>query len=178
MSYSSNKSSETSTAEKLTARNVKAIADLEKAAHAPKTISDRIADKITQFCGSMAFLWVHVAWFAIWIGINRGMGSQALDPFPFFILISENRQSREDERRSHLDLQINLLSEQENTEMLRMLTAISEKLGLTAHSNREVSALKEVTEPGKLAEQIEEVLDEKKIRDEPTCGASNGPKAP
>ena len=34
------------------------------------------------------------------------------------------------ERRNHLDLQINLLSEQENTKMLKMLEQISKKLGI------------------------------------------------
>ena len=46
-----------------------------------------------------------------------------------FILISQNQDTRISERRNHLDLQINLLSEQENTKMLMMLQAIAEKVG-------------------------------------------------
>jgi uncharacterized membrane protein len=46
-----------------------------------------------------------------------------------FILISQNHDTKISERRNHLDLQINLLSEQENTQMLTMLRAIAEKVG-------------------------------------------------
>lgn len=104
-------------AEDLTARNVQTIAELEKATTGPAAFSDRLADRITTFCGTMSFLWLHVAWFAVWIGGNLSFGGKALDPYPFnfltlmvsleaiflstFILISEIRQSRMSERRSH-----------------------------------------------------------------------------
>jgi uncharacterized membrane protein len=31
-------------------------------------IDNRIADRITQFAGSMAFVWIHVIWFGVRIG--------------------------------------------------------------------------------------------------------------
>jgi uncharacterized membrane protein len=31
---------------------------------------NRIADKITAFAGSMAFVYLHVIWFAFWIGFG------------------------------------------------------------------------------------------------------------
>ena len=43
-----------------------------------------------------------------------------------FILISQNRSNLQADQRNHLDLQINLLSEEENTKMLQMLQAICE----------------------------------------------------
>jgi uncharacterized membrane protein len=59
------------------------------------------------------------------------------DPFPFslltsivsleaiiltlFVLATQNRLTREADKRAHLDLQVNLLSEQEMTIMLKML---------------------------------------------------------
>ena len=92
----------------------------------------------------MAFVWVHVAWFAAWIVWNTILPIANLNPFPFsfltlavsleaiflstFIMISENRQERVSERRSPLDLQINLLSEQENTKKLELLGKIGEML--------------------------------------------------
>jgi hypothetical protein len=36
--------------------------------------------------------------------------------------VSQNRAARISEKRGHLDLQLNLLSEQENTKMLRAAT--------------------------------------------------------
>ena len=93
-----------------------------------------------------------------------------IDPFPFtfltlvvsleaiflstFILISQNHDSKISERRNHLDLQINLLSEQENTQMLVILRAIAEKVGANLSSHDQVEALSEETKPQRLVKQI------------------------
>src|SRR5438874_3809434 len=66
---------------------------------------NRIADKITLFAGSMAFVYVHVVWFGLWIGLG-------VERYPFglltmivsleaiflstFVMISQNRA---DQRR-------------------------------------------------------------------------------
>jgi uncharacterized membrane protein len=44
-----------------------------------------------------------------------------------FILISQNHETRLSERRNQLDLQVNLLSEQENTKMLTIIERIAKK---------------------------------------------------
>jgi len=158
--------------EELTAQNVRSISELEQAAQAQQTRADRVADKITRFCGSMPFVWVHVVWFGGWIGANTLLPMKPLDPFPFnfltlivsleaiflstFIMISENRQGRINERRSHLDLQINLLSEQENTKMLQLLKGIAEKLGVDPSADPDVAVLEQATRPQQLVEQIDE----------------------
>jgi uncharacterized membrane protein len=157
--------------DRLTQRNIEAVLELEQAAKEECTRSDRVAKHIASFCGSMTFVWVHVIWFGFWILINSIPGIRHLDPFPFtfltlvvsleaiflstFILISQNHDSRISERRNHLDLQINLLSEQENTEMLRMLRAIAEKVGAEARNGDHLHALTEETKPKRLAKQIE-----------------------
>ena len=85
-------------------------------------------------------------WFGSWIIFND-FTSLAFDPFPYtfltlvvsleaiflstFILISQNHDTQLSERRNHLDLQINLLAEQENTKMLELLQAIASKVGVT-----------------------------------------------
>lgn len=162
--------------DQLTQRNVEAVLELEKAAKEECTPSDRIAKHIADFCGSMTFVWVHVIWFASWILINSIPGIPHIDPFPFtfltlvtsleaiflstFILISQNQDTRISEKRNHLDLQINLLSEQENTEMLRMLRAIAEKVGADSRHGEHLHALTEETEPKSLAKQIEARVEE------------------
>ncbi len=158
-------------ADELTKRNVATILELEKAARAERTRSDRVAAAIANFCGSMVFVWVHVVWFGVWILVNLVPGVRHIDPFPFtfltlvvsleaiflstFILISQNHDSSISERRNHLDLQVNLLSEQENTQMIAMLRAIAEKVGVDLDHHTHLEALSEQTEPQKLAEQIE-----------------------
>jgi len=162
------------TVEELTAQNVRTILELEKAVDAERSVADHLADFITRFCGSINFVWVHVVWFALWIGGNVYLGSKSIDHFPFnlltllvsleaiflstFILISENRQSRMDERRSRLDLQINLLAEQENTKMLRLLKEIAEKLGVDPDKDPHIAVLEQSTRPETLLAQIDETL--------------------
>ena len=158
-------------AEQLTEQNVETVTRLEEAAREQRTPSDRLAEKIAGFCGSMRFVWVHVVWFGGWILLNSIPGIQHVDPFPFtfltlivsleaiflstFILISQNLDSRISERRSHLDLQLNLLSEQENTKMIVMLHAIAAKVGADLTQDPHLEALSEETQPERLIAQIE-----------------------
>ncbi len=158
--------------EELTAQNVKSIAELERAERRTHTATDRVAGSITRFCGSMAFVWLHVMWFTGWIVWNTVLPVPHLDPFPFsfltlvvsleaiflstFIMIAENRQERIDERRSHLDLQINLLSEQENTKMLKLLERIARKVGAEWRDDPDIAVLEQATRPEELAHQIDE----------------------
>ena len=161
------------TVEELTRHNVELIARLEQAARERRSGMDRVVDLITDFCGSMAFVWVHLIWFGGWISANHLGSVKPFDPFPYpfltlvvsleaillstFILITQNRQSVIAERRNHLDLQINLLSEQENTKMLLILNRIAKKLDVH-FDDPEVRMLEESARPERMAEQIEESL--------------------
>jgi uncharacterized membrane protein len=64
------------------------------------------------------------------------------------------------ERRNQLDLQINLLSEQENTKMLQLLDSIAKKVGAHVEDDPQVRALEEATRPESLVRQIEEAYRE------------------
>ena len=158
--------------DQLTQRNIEAIRELEEAAKEERTPSDRVAEAIANFCGSMTFVWVHVVFFGVWILSNVMPRLPHIDPFPFtfltlvvsleaiflstFILISQNHDTKISERRNHLDLQINLLSEQENTQMLRILRAIAEKVGADLSRDDQVRAMSEETKPQRLVRQIKE----------------------
>jgi uncharacterized membrane protein len=94
-----------------------------------KSQQDRAADSITNFAGSMRFVYLHSAWFAVWIIINVGAFGAALifDKFPFglltmivsleaiflstFVMISQNRQAARADVRSRLDFETNIRSE-------------------------------------------------------------------
>ena len=156
----------------LTRQNVEAISKLEEAQREQRTSADRIADVIANFCGSMTFVWVHVIWFGLWIGYNLLPGVNHIDPFPFtfltlvvsleaiflstFILISQNHDTRISDRRNHLDLQINLLTEQENTMMINMLRAIADKVGVDLSNDSLVQVMGEEVQPDHLVQQIEQ----------------------
>ena len=170
-SQSNTQAARSGSGDQLTQQNVEAILRMEEAAKGERTRSDLVAEAIANFCGSMVFVWVHVVWFGVWVVINLFPGIPHIDPFPFtfltlvvsleaiflstFILISQNHDTRISERRNHLDLQINLLSEQENTQMILMLRAIAEKLGVEVTKDFHLEALSEKTKPEKVAKQIE-----------------------
>ena len=158
--------------DELTKRNVEVIRELEEAAKQERTRTDLIAEAIARFCGSMTFVWVHVAWFGGWIILNVIPGVSHIDPFPFtfltlvvsleaiflstFILISQNHDTKISNRRNHLDLQINLLSEQENTRMIEILKAIAAKLECEIQNESAVESLAEEIDPQKVAAQIQQ----------------------
>jgi uncharacterized membrane protein len=164
------------TGEDVTRQNVMAMRQLEEAAANRRTGADRVAAAIARFCGRMSFVWMHVAFFAAWIGYNSLPWFKAFDPYPFtfltlvvsleaiflstFILISQNYDMRIAERRNQLDLQINLLAEQENTKMLQILERIARKVGAHVGDDPQVHALEEATRPEALVEQIEEAFGE------------------
>ncbi len=160
------------TVEELTQQNVEKVLHLERATKATATTGDRLADGITRFCGSMIFVVLHLLWYGFWIVANVLLPEPSrFDPFPFsfltlivsleaiflstFILISQNRQSILSERRSHLDLQIDMLAEQENTKMLELLEKIACKVGVEPCQDDEVKALAQAVKPEHLARQID-----------------------
>ena len=165
--------------EELTQRNVETVLELEEAAREQRTRTDRVAEVIAGFCGSMTFVWVHVIWFGGWVVFNLLPGIKHVDPFPFtfltlvvsleaiflstFILISQNHDSRISEKRNHLDLQINLLSEQENTQILTILQQIAAKVGADVAHDSHAKVLEQETKPERLVEQIENTATNNKI---------------
>ena len=159
--------------EELTRRNVDRILALEATEHAKASTADRVADAITSFCGSIVFVWITVLLVGSWVLFNLALSGPArIDPFPFplltlvlsveaiflaiFILMSQNRAARVSEKRSQLDLQLNLLSEQENTKMLLMLEQIGNAVGAEISGGPDVGALAQATQPEALSEQIDQ----------------------
>lgn len=158
----------------VTRENVRAMRKLEELAKTQRTFADRVAEAVAQFGGSIRFVWVHAGIFAVWIAWNVIPGAPHFDPYPFtfltlcvsleaiflssFILISQNYEMRIAERRNQLDLQINLLSEQENTKMLQLLEAIARHVGASHGADPEVRALEQATRPETLARQIDDAF--------------------
>src|SRR3954467_6370766 len=160
----------------LTKRNIEVIAKLEELADAERGVTDRLADWISRFVGSMTFVYIHLAWFTVWIlagTLPFLPTSWRIDPFPFtfltfvvsleaiflstFILIAQNHEERIARRRNHLDLQINLLSEQENSQILKMLDAIQQRLQIATDPQARV--LQESTQPEAMVSEIKRVIE-------------------
>lgn len=107
------------------------------------SIVGKASDLITDFSGTMFFVFIHVIWFVIWMAINLNLTPiKPFDPFPFglltmvvsleaiflstFVLITQNRITERSEIRSELDYRVNVNSEKLITEALGSLRDIRE----------------------------------------------------
>jgi len=162
------KKSQPVSVDELTHRNIESILCLEEQERKAKPFLYKVVAKAAAFCGTVAFLWLNVAAFAAWIALNEVFIKT--DPYPFtfllflvsleaiflsvLILISQNMASEENERRHHLDLQINLLNEREMTAMMRLTLRMAEQLQIDAADLEEVRALADDTNPEVVLQEI------------------------
>jgi uncharacterized membrane protein len=157
--------------------NVEAIAKMEHDALNRRTATERLSDAITKLVGNVGFLLGQLIFVAAWSLLNLHLipGWRDFDPFPFgvlalivssesvfltiFVLISQNRMARQSERRSHLDLQVSMLSEQELTTILQMLQKLCQHMGVNVDSTRqEVQSFSNTTDVHKLANELDDKL--------------------
>jgi uncharacterized membrane protein len=153
-------------------RNIRTMIQLRQKADRERSLQDRAADVVTDFSGSMVFVYLHIAWFAAWVILNTGrVGMHPFDPFPYglltmivsleaiflsaLVLITQNRMSAEVEHRADLDLHIGLLAEHELTRVLQMLDAIQSKLGIEDHPDSVLADLEMETKPDDVMAEIE-----------------------
>jgi uncharacterized membrane protein len=127
-------------------------------------------ERISYFFGSPAYFAFAILFIMVWATVNTyGVhhGWQHVDAPPFFwlqglvssnallltvaVLIRQNRMSEVAEHRSHLDLQINLLSEQKVTKILQLVDAL-QRDGKTPGDGPDVQAENQVEEMSKPAD--------------------------
>jgi uncharacterized membrane protein len=108
---------------------------LEHARERQKSIENRIADRITDFSGSMRFVYLHIIWFAAWIGFR-------VEAFPFglltmivsleaiflstFVMISQNRADAKREVLANQQWGMVQDEDKQNEELLRLTREILE----------------------------------------------------
>ena len=158
--------------------NIAAIAALERNATDCRSIGERMGDAIAHYAGRLWFISAHAIWFGGWIFLNAGLvpGIPRFDPYPYqfltfvvsleaiflslFILMSQNRGNKQADARSHLDLQVNLLAEQESTKMLQMLQKLCEHHHLSIANDPELELMKNPTQPETLVQELKDNLPE------------------
>jgi uncharacterized membrane protein len=98
-----------------------------------KNLENRVADQITGFAGSMKFVYLHVIWFAAWIGLR-------IEHYPFglltmivsleaiflstFVLISQNRADEKRQVLADNQWQMVRQEEQQNEDLLHISNQI------------------------------------------------------
>jgi uncharacterized membrane protein len=155
----------------IVARNIRALLDVRRQEERTKSRSERLADAVTAFAGSMRSVYAHAAVFGAWIAVNLGWLPliRPFDPsfvvlamiasveaifLSTFIMISQNRMQAIGERRAELDLQISLLTEHELTRAIHLLDAIAVRTGAQRPSEDELQELKRDVSPVRVAEEI------------------------
>jgi uncharacterized membrane protein len=154
-------------------RNIHALQERRSREEAEASLEERLANRITRFTGSMAFVYLHLAVFGLWIVLNLGL-VPTLAPFDpsfvilamaasveaiflsTFVLISQNRMAAADAKRAELDLQISLLAEHEVTKLVALVSAIAERMGVKTDVDPEVEELKQDVAPEVVLDEIEE----------------------
>jgi uncharacterized membrane protein len=151
------------------ARNIEALERRRRDEAARAGFEERIASSISQFAGSMPFVYLHLALYGFWMIANLGwLGLAPWDPsfvvlamiasveaifLSTFVLITQNRMAAAADKRAELDLQISLLAEHEVTKLVAMVSAISDHLGI--HPGDDIEELKRNVAPEAVLDAID-----------------------
>ncbi len=114
---------------------------------------------LTDSFGTIAFFSLNATGFLLWIlwNIDTGFGLPVFDPYPFgmltmvvsleaiflsvIVLMSQNRASKIADLREEVDLQVNLESEREITQVLKMLERIEKKLSVREMNGKDLACM-------------------------------------
>jgi uncharacterized membrane protein len=96
----------------------------------------RIADRITTFAGSMSFVWLHAALFAVWMlflekspwpTLTLVVSLEAIF-LSTFVMIGQNRQAAFQQSKADRDFQTQELELKTNTELTREIHTLTSEL--------------------------------------------------
>lgn len=159
--------------------NVEAIAELY--AHAEDRVGrhQRLIERFTAFVGRPRILYATLAIVALWVAANGAaslLHYRTIDPPPFawlqgviglvavvmtnVVIITQNRQGRRAEHRSHLDLQVSMLAEQKIAKLIALVEELRKDLPVRDRRDQEAESMAKPADPALVVSAIEEALDE------------------
>ena len=108
---------------------------MKQAEERAASVQNRIADAITDFAGSMWFVYIHIVWFGLWIGLGA-------EKYPYglltmivsleaiflstFVMISQNRADEKRQALAAQEWQSVQLEEKQNEQLLDLSKQILE----------------------------------------------------
>lgn len=167
--------------------HIATIAELEQRWLHERKLGEHLGDSLAARLGSLPMVIGHAVWFAAWFAVNLEWipGVKPFDPYPFglltmlvsleaiflslFLLISQNRLTHQADKRTHLDIQVNLLVETEVTAILRVLRRLCMKMEVDYEA--EVRELATRTDLREMVEAVEKSIPE-------SSGSEARPKPP
>jgi uncharacterized membrane protein len=153
-------------------RNISALVGRRRREDRAQPKQDRMAARVTEFTGSMRFVYIHIVLFGTWILWNLPFSPMPrFDPtlvvlamwasveaifLSTFVLITQNRMAAQAERRAELDLQVSLLTEHEITQVVRLLRAVAERVGVSPEEvARDLGTIQQDVNPETVLDRIE-----------------------
>ncbi|MFI4938756.1 MAG: DUF1003 domain-containing protein [Burkholderiales bacterium] len=147
----------------------------------------RILESISSSLGRPLFLSSIMAFVVTWMLVNILMGKMGftaidLPPFPWLqgmvglgallttivVLIKQNRLAKMEERRAHLELQVNLLTEQKVTKLINLMEELRRDLPMIKNRHdAEVIAYQLPTNPESVLAALDERLETEAHRGQP-----------
>jgi uncharacterized membrane protein len=128
-------------------QNIEAVLDFYSREYQKISSSQRILERISHFLGQPIFLGIILFFVAFWILANvalRQFGMAEFDPEPYFwlqgvvglgalltatvVLSKQNRLTKLEEQRAHLDLKVMLLTEQKTAKLFNLMEVLRRDL--------------------------------------------------
>ena len=147
----------------------------------------RMMEVLTAALGRPRTVYVTLSIVVGWVAFNlvapKLFDWQRIDPPPFFwlqgmvalsalpmttlVLITENRQTRNAEERSHLDLQVNLLAEHKVAKLIALVEELRRDLPMVRDRiDREADAMQEAVDPQAMLQALERASDSEAPKDQ------------
>lgn len=155
--------------------NIGTIAEFSARHDEQTSATQRFVEKTACFLGSPGYVAVNIAFIVIWIASNLiapDLGYKRIDEPPFFwlqgivslnafiisttVLIRQNRMSQLANRHAHLDLQVNLLTDEKCSKIIALLEELRHDLpDVAAKDDHEADALARPADPKAVLSAIE-----------------------
>jgi uncharacterized membrane protein len=139
----------------------------------------RIIDKIGDFFGKPQFLYGQVIFFIVWIGCSNLAENKIIPKnFPLFdlhfhglevaslltttgVLVYQRREEQVSQQRSHLALQVNLVTEQKIAKLISLVEELRVDLpNVKNRQDAEAEIMKQATDPQAILDVIQQISDQ------------------
>ena len=161
-------------------QNIATVAEIRAQHELQVDRHQRAAENIADWLGHARFLYLLIFLMTAWVVVNvagHHLGIKPFDPSPFnllislvnvaallissVVLISQNRQSKSETRRAHLDLQINMLNDQRTAKIIALLEELRRDMPTVKNRiDPEAQALAETINPKDVLEALEATLEQ------------------
>jgi uncharacterized membrane protein len=160
--------------------NIDTVAEFYARHEEQVSTTQRIVEKVALFLGSPGYVAANILFIVVWIAANllaEDIGWTQLDEPPFFwlqgviglnafiisttVLIRQNRMSKLADHHAHLDLQVNLLTEEKSSKIIQMLEELRRDMpNVRKRDDHEAAELAKPADPKAVLTEIERTHDE------------------